>query len=138
MPGKTDKPRLRSSFKRQVPNTVTSNKLEMLVTIVSRNKTEYYLDLLQSFEINMQMIVHGKGTANAKTLNLLGLTDTDKSVIFSIIQEKKIPKAMDTLGEKFQTIRGGKGVAFTIPLTSVIGKMIFGFLSNNRTVQEGN
>ena len=46
---------------------------------------------------------------------------------------------MRILDEKFKTIKGGNGIAFTIPLTSVIGKLIFGFLSNNRlTVQEEN
>ena len=34
--------------------------------------------------------------------------------------------------KKFNTIKDGKGIAFTIPLTSVIGTLIYGFLSNNR------
>lgn len=124
--------------KHQNPNTVTSNRLEMLVTVVGRNKSEYYVDLIQSFEVNMQMTVMARGTANEKMLSLLGLTDSKKAVIFSIIQEDKIPHAVSVLEEKFNTIKGGKGIAFTIPLTSVIGKLIFGFLSNNRmTVQEG-
>ena len=124
--------------KHQNPNTVTTNKLEMLVTIVSRNKAEYYVDLIQSFEINMQITVHATGTANESMLSLLGLTNSEKAVIFSVIQQNKIPHALSVLEEKFQTIKGGKGIAFTIPLTSVIGKLIFGFLSNNKmTVQEG-
>lgn len=124
--------------KHQNSNTVTSNKLEMLVTVVSRNKSEYYVDLIQSFNVNMQIITHGKGTATEKTLSLLGLTDSDKAIIFSIIQQNKIPRAMSVLEDKFKTIKGGKGIAFTIPLTSVIGKLIFGFLSDSRMmVQEG-
>lgn len=123
---------------RRSSNTVTSNRLEMLITVVSRNKAEYYVDLMQSFEINMQIVTHATGTANEKMLSLLGLTDSEKVVIFSVIQQNKIPNAMSVLEEKFKTIKGGKGIAFTIPLTSVIGKLIFGFLSNNKmTVQEG-
>lgn len=115
-------------------NTVTSNKLEMLVTVVSRNKGEYYADLIQSFDVNLQVIALANGTADAKTLRYLGLTDTEKSVIFSVIQQDKLPDALNTLDEKFKTVKGGKGIAYTIPLTSVIGKLLFGFLSNNRTV----
>ena len=123
---------------RRNSNTVTSNRLEMLITVVSRNKAEYYVDLMQSFEINMQIVTHATGTANERMLSLLGLTDSEKVVIFSVIQQNKIPNAMSVLEEKFKTIKGGKGIAFTIPLTSVIGKLIFGFLSNNKmTVQEG-
>lgn len=122
--------------KRHTPSTVTSNKLELLVTVVGRNKAEYFVDLIQSFKVNMQILTSARGTANANMLSLLGLTDSEKAVIFSIIQQNKIPQAMSALEEKFQTIKGGKGIAFTIPLSSVIGKLIFGFLSDNRMMAE--
>ena len=116
------------------PNTVTSNRLEMMITVVGRSKAEYYLDLIQSFDVNMQVMALAEGTADAKTMRYLGLTDNEKSVIFSIIQEENIPDALHTLGEKFASLKGGTGIAFTVPLTSVIGKLLFGFLSNNRSV----
>ena len=34
-------------------------------------------------------------------------------------------------GEKFRTVKGGKGIAYTVPMTSVIGVAIYQFLSNN-------
>ena len=124
---------------KQNTNTVTSNRLELLVTIVSRKKAEYYTDLIQSLDVNMQVTAFGHGTADAKMLVYLGLADSDKAVIFSVIQQNKIPSAMNLLEDKFKTIKDGKGVAFTIPLTSVIGTLIFRFLSNNRmTVKEEN
>ncbi|MDE6598001.1 MAG: hypothetical protein K2K60_05130 [Clostridia bacterium] len=119
------------------PNTVTSNRLKLLVTIVNRKKAEYYMDLIQSFDVNMQMLMLAEGTANSQMLGLLGFTDNEKAVIMGVIQENKIPDAMNMLEEKFQTIRDGKGIAWTIPLTSVIGTLIYGFLSNNKmTVKE--
>ena len=118
-------------------NTVSDNRLEMLITTVDRSKAEYYLDLLQSFEVNMQFVALGHGTADAKMLAMFGLTASDKAIIFSIIQGDKIPAALAALEEKFRTIRNGKGIAYTVPLSGVIGKLIFGFLSNNQmAVQE--
>ncbi len=114
------------------PNRVTAEKLELLVTIVGRNKAEYFADLLQSLEVNMQMTVLGHGTADEKMLVYLGLSETDKAVIFSIIQSRKVNDAVTLLDEKFKTIKDGKGVAFTVPLTSVIGTLIYRFLSNVR------
>ncbi len=114
-------------------NKVTAEKLEMLVTIVGRNKAEYFVDLIQSFDVNLQASVLSRGTADAKMLEFLGLSNTEKTVIFSVIQAKKVPDAVAALDEKFKTIKGGKGVAFTIPLSSVIGTLIYRFLSNNRT-----
>ena len=67
-------------------------------------------------------------------MSYLGLTDNEKAVIFSVIQENKVPDAAHLLEQKFNSIKDGKGIAFTVPLSSVIGTLIYGFLSNNRTV----
>ena len=107
-------------------------KLKLLVTVVNRKKTEFYLDYLTGFEVNFQTAVTGQGTATSDTMYLLGLADSDKSVIFSILREDRAEEAMQGLEEKFQTLRGGKGIAFTVPLTGVIGVAIYRFLSNNR------
>lgn len=135
---KTDavKSKLKKKSAVQSKNTVQSNRLKLLVTIVGRQKAEYFIDLIQSFEVNMQCVMVAQGTANESMLGLLGLS-SEKVVILSVIQESKIPDALKTLDAKFKSIKGGKGVACTIPLTSVIGTLIYGFLSNNReTVKE--
>ena len=38
-------------------------KLKLLVTVVNRNKSEFYMDLLSGFEVNFQTSVLGQGTA---------------------------------------------------------------------------
>ena len=120
-------------------NTVSSNPLKLLITIVNRNKAEFYLDLIQSYDVNIQCVVLGEGTADKSMLGLLGLSDNDKAVILSVIQQQKLPDALAGLEHKFNSIKGGKGVAWTVSLTSVIGVLIYGFLSNNReTVKEDN
>ena len=64
--------------KSDTPKKEVSNvkKLKMLVTIIDRSKTLFYLDLLEQFEVNVQMVLYGKGTANSEMLNLLGLAET--------------------------------------------------------------
>jgi hypothetical protein len=83
------------------------------------------------------MVLYGRGTANSQMLNLLGIAETDKAVILSFIREDKIKDAMDTLSEKFKTVKNGKGIAYTISLDSIIGVSIYQLLSNDRTVKEG-
>ena len=41
--------------------------------------------------------------------------------------------ALAKLEEKFNTIKNGKGIAYTVPMTSTIGVAIYQFLSNNPT-----
>ena len=106
-------------------------KLKLLITVVNREKAELYLALLQSFEINMQLAMAAEGTASTDMLRLLGLNESNKAVIFSVIRENKEESALRFLEEKFHTIKNGKGIAFTVPMTSVIGVAIYQFLSNN-------
>ena len=106
------------------------HKLMLLVTIVARHKADFYLDLLQQFEVNMQMEVSAFGTAR-KGFGLLE-SDLEKQVLFSVIREDNLPHAVAALEDKFATIRGGKGVAFAIPFTSMIGVASYQFLSNKQ------
>ena len=97
----------------------------------------YKPDLLEQFEVNVQMVLYGKGTATSEMLNLLGLVESDKTVILSYIKEDRVKDALDTLNEKFQKVKNGKGVACTISLDSMIGVSMYQLLSNDRTVKEG-
>lgn len=128
------KPRYTAPRRRPRPQTANEPlppKLKVLVTVVTRSKAEVYLALLQSFEVNMQLAMAAKGTADTAMLTYLGLTDSDKAVIFSVIREDKEEAALRFLEEKFRTIKNGKGIAFTIPMTGVIGVAIYQFLSNH-------
>lgn len=111
---------------------LSPEKMQLLFTVVNKEKTEFYVDLLQGFEINMQLILSGKGTAASHTLEVLGLSDSEKSVIISVIKKKRSPEALSLLEEKFNSIKGGKGIAYTVPLTSTIGVAIYQFLSNTK------
>ena len=91
------------------------------------------MDFLSGFGVNFQTSVLANGTAKSETLHLLGLEDSEKSVIFSVLSEDKTESVTLALADKFQTLRGGKGIAFTIPLSSVIGVALYRFLSDNRT-----
>lgn len=114
-------------------NRVTMNKLKILVTIVSRSKADFYMDHIQSFGVNMQLVIYGRGTAPQEFLTAMGLTDSNRAVILSVIGDANLRNALDSLSEKFNTIQGGKGIAYTIPMSSIIGKSIFNFLSDNRS-----
>lgn len=112
-------------------NLIAPRKLKLLVTVVNRQKAEFYTDLLQSFEVNFQTSMNARGTASKETLRLLGIGESDKTVIFSVIREDMCDKALSELEQKFKTIRNGKGIAYTVPMTGTIGVAIYRFLSNN-------
>ena len=119
-------------------NTVNDSaikKLKLLFTIVDRPKGEFYMDVISQFDVNYQMVVGGLGTARSDLVELLGL-EPHKAVVISVIREELAETIMQCLEDKFATIRGGKGVAFAVPLSSVIGVNAYRFLSDNRMGRE--
>ena len=118
---------------KKVVNGNDFKSLKVLFTIVNRSKATYYVDLLEQFEINMQMVLYGIGTANSEIRDYLKLNEVEKAVIISIVREEKIKDNCNTLTEKFSKIKDGKGIAYTIPVKSIIGVSIYQFLSNNKT-----
>jgi hypothetical protein len=112
-------------------NESAIKKLKLLFTIVDRSKGEFYLDVISQFNVNCQMVLPGTGTAASELVELLGL-NLQKAVVVSVVREDLIDEILSTLEDKFETIRGGKGIAFAVPLSSVIGVNMYQFLSDNR------
>ena len=113
-------------------NTVNESaikKLKLLFTVVDRPKAEFYMDVLSQFDVNCQMVVGGMGTANSELIDLLGL-NIHKAVILSVVRVDMVEPIMHTLEDKFATIKNGKGIAYTVPMTGTIGVAIYQFLSN--------
>ena len=115
-------------------NTVNDSaikKLKLLFTVVDRPKGEFYLDVISQFDVNCQLALGGLGTVTSELVELLGL-EPHKAVILSVAREDMVDDIMNCLEDKFATIRGGKGIAFAVPLSSVIGVNLYRFLSDNR------
>jgi hypothetical protein len=110
-------------------------KLNLLFTVVDRSKSEFYLDVLSQYDVNCQMVTNGLGTAKSELHDMLGL-NIHKAVLLSVIREDMTDEVMKCLETKFATIKNGKGIAFAVPLSSIIGVNNYRFLSNNR-LQKG-
>ena len=120
-------------------NTINESaikKLKLLFTVVDRNKAEFYMDVISQYNVNCQMVMAGTGTAHSEIVELLGL-NIHKAVILSVVREDLVDEIMNCLEDKFTTIKNGKGIAFAVPLSSVIGVNMYQFLSNNR-IKRGN
>ena len=91
------------------------HKLSLIFTVVPRNKSEFFADFLQDYEINAEYLLSASGTASDATRSALG---------------DMIKPALEGLEEKFRTVRGGKGIAFVTPMTSLVGVAVYQFLSN--------
>lgn len=106
----------------------STKKLSVLFVIVKKKKVDYYLDLIEEFGVNLQMSMIGNGTTKSAIFSdEIG----SKSIILSIVTEDNVKRIMIELKRKFAAVKDGKGVAWTVPLSSVMGVTFFNFLSNN-------
>lgn len=112
-------------------------RLMLLITIVDHGKASSYVDLIQSFDCNIQITMAAHGTADREILEYLGLEGSDKAVIFSVVRDDKLDALTESIESRFKTVKNGKGVCAVIPFSSVIGTLVFGFLSNDRRIGKG-
>lgn len=110
-------------------------KLELLFVIAHNKKQAYISSLIQSLQSNLQFTVPCKGTTHL-ILNYLGLIDRPKTLVMSVIREDQAAEIMAVLQETFHKGGDYKGVAFTVPFSSMIGTLAYGFLSNEKQVKQ--
>ena len=108
-------------------------KCKLLVTVVDHRKEDFFMDYIQAHGANLQMTMRGEGTAKSETLRMLGLEESEKTVLLSVVREDMVRPLCDGLSEKFKTVKNGQGIAFTIPLSSVVGASVYRFLSDQKT-----
>ena len=118
--------------------SVAPRRLMLLITVVQKGKGTFFSDYLSSLEANLQVCVVGTGTAaKAELVEFFGLKDNKRSIIFSIVREDTLDTIFAALEERFQTVNRNTGIAFAVPLSSVIGKLSYGFLSNEHRMVKG-
>ena len=123
--------------KKTYAKNIAPEKLELLVAIVNAPKVRYYTNLIQSSEANLQLVVQASGTSEKAILNYLGLNQDTRQAIFSVVRQDKVKDLLELLDEKFSTVKDGGGIAVTVPLSSIIGALTYGFLSNDkRTIKQ--
>lgn len=109
-------------------------KLEFLIAIVHNSKQAYFSSIIQSQQANLQFTVPCKGTTHF-ILQYLGMTDRPKTMITAVIREDEAEEIIARFNEQFQKGGDYKGVVFTVPFSSMVGALAYGFLSNEQQVK---
>lgn len=74
--------------------------------------------LIDEFTLPFNVIMYGEGTASQGILDFLGLTKTEKIIFSSIIPDSREKEILNYIKRELELKEIGRGVAFTIPLTS--------------------
>ena len=92
---------------------------KLLVTILDRNRGEKVVSICRERGVLFQMVCLGHGTASSEILDCLGLGQTEKAVVLSLVPGGGVPGLLEAFSEKLQIKGPGNGIAFTVPLSSL-------------------
>lgn len=109
---------------------------KLLITIVDRGKGHAATRLFDRKVPILDYIIPGRGTAKKEILNLLGIGDTAKDVVFSIMPESLAKTAIRRLQVVLQFDRPGSGIAFTHPIGSIGSQRVLSLLNAGAEAEE--
>lgn len=104
-------------------------KLKLLFTIVDKVKVDFFLQAIETFGVNFQVVLYARGTASPEMLQHLGAMDPTKALILSVVPEKEVKKILIAYEDRYFNLKNGKGMAFTVPFDSMIGLEAYQFLA---------
>lgn len=100
-----------------------NDRIKLMVTIIHRGGGTKVVDYYRSLKLHYDFLCLGHGTANSEILDYLGLEKTDKDIVITMVPEVKVRKVLSGVSEKFGFLSPGKGIVFTVPLSSVSARI---------------
>lgn len=113
------------------------SELYLMVTITERSSIKKFSTLYNRHGVDVNFITVGNGTAVSAALDYLGLEETEKAVILSVVTGNVWKEVKTDLQNRLKIDVPGTGVAFIIPLSSIGGKKPLLFLTENQNFVKG-
>lgn len=110
--------------------------VNLLITITKRSDTEEFIKFYNKNDIAVIYTMVADGTARLRTLNLLGLEQTEKAVHFLIASGEKTRFLFRRLETRMQIDMPDRGVALAIPITSIGGARTMEYYLNGQEITE--
>ena len=108
------------------------NGIDLLILIVRREKDENYARFLRDMGLSALFGFPCNGTASRRLLSLLGLEETEKSLMMTVAGRKEAARAMRRAVSEMGLDMPGNGIALTVPVDSIGGAGSFKALMENQ------
>ena len=107
-------------------------RLKLLVVIVDRQIVDKVADTVSLQGAAFSHICYGRGTANNDLLNLLGLGETEKGIVFASVSSDSLEKIYSDLDYLYDFRKPGGGISFTLPISAVGGPATLKILNGDK------
>ena len=101
------------------PQMAAQSGLAFAVAVVDVGKGEKILSLFREEHALLDYVCMAHGTARTEMLDLLGIGETAKAVVFCLAASGQAQRILNRLGKELQMRYPGRGIAFTIPVSGI-------------------
>lgn len=108
------------------------SNLYYLIAIVKRSDEERYTEFFRNNTVNTQFLTLCRGTAQQKTLDLLGLEKSEKVMISMLAAGSIVKKLFSRLIRDMKIDVPGNGIALAVPVESMGGTSALNYLTDGQ------
>lgn len=94
------------------------NSLCMLFIIINYSDEKKFTNIINKYKIGFKVVMHGMGTASSSLLEYFGLDRRERTIITSVLPPIICKNLLKEIEQKLQVNEHGKGIAFSILLSS--------------------
>ena len=113
------------------------NELYLMLTVAGRERMRDFVSLYRDKGLKTHFLTIGRGTAEAKYLSILGLSETEKMVALTIVTGRKWLEAKKAMSVRLHIEAPGIGIACIVPLAAFGGKRELMFLTDGQGYEKG-
>lgn len=95
--------------------------IDLLIMIVRRETDDKYSSFLREMGMHMLYSVPANGTAGKHLLDMLGLEESEKTVMFGMTQRTNVPHVLRAAVSRMGLDMPGNGIALSIPADAIGG-----------------
>lgn len=104
--------------------------LSAVVTIVPRHQEDFFTNNYSELNSAMSIVLYGYSNPPKELLAYLGDYSNKKSIIITPCRTEDVDKLLKVAEERFSVSNEAKGIAFSMPITSIAGIATYKFFAD--------
>jgi nitrogen regulatory protein PII len=110
--------------------------LFVLFTIIQRSDGTEYEDFYKDHGVQVSYSLLCNGTAHARTLSLLGIEKTEKTMLLSVVTDEKLKELKRGLTLEMKIDLPNRGVAMAVPMSGIGGLRTLEYVTQGQGIEE--
>lgn len=107
------------AWKTRTKSQKRTERAKLLFSIVNHEIEHRFKEVLDDCSVALAFTFSGTGTAHSAVLDYLGIGQTEKAILISLIPETDEALILSEIRQKMALYRVGRGISFTVPLSGI-------------------